>query len=73
MLGNDDDNNAATAPLGVNWTDSEAFAQTTFNAHLVTVDDAAENQLLYDTFAVPNGGRGLWIGSPSPASARSAS
>ena len=44
------------------WTNSEAFAQS-LGGHLVTINDAEENQWVYDTFAsFGNVDRNLWIG-----------
>jgi hypothetical protein len=56
------------------WSSSESQAQG-LGGHLVTVNDAAENQFLIDTFcAAPNQGRVLWIGyTDDPAFAPGAS
>lgn len=45
-----------------NWTDAEALA-ISLGGHLVTVNDAAENQWILDTFGTFDGrNRQLWIG-----------
>ena len=45
-----------------NWTDSEAEA-ISLGGHLVTINDAAENQWVFDTFGNFDGvDRNLWIG-----------
>ena len=35
---------------GVTWSQAEAYAQSQFNSHLATVNDAAENQWILSTF-----------------------
>ena len=45
-----------------NWPNSESEA-VGLGGHLATIDDAAENQLVYSTFGAPSGtDRALWIG-----------
>ena len=51
-----------------NWVNSEAVAQT-LNSHLVTVNDAAENAFVYNTFSVNQTiNRSFWIGLNDTAS-----
>ncbi|MFO1196837.1 MAG: lectin-like protein [Burkholderiaceae bacterium] len=50
-----------------NWSTSETAAQA-LGGHLVTVNDQAENNWIYSTFAQPgNPGLDLWIGLYRPA------
>ena len=51
------------------WTGAESEAQTSFNSHLVTINDANENQWLVDTFCSGvNDFRVFWIGLNDAAS-----
>ena len=51
-----------------NWTDSEAAA-VLLGGHLATIDDAAEDSFVFDTFSNFGGqGRNLWIGLNDRAS-----
>jgi len=43
------------------WLDTEAAA-VTLGGHLVTIDDAAENDFVANRFGVFSAGRNLWIG-----------
>jgi hypothetical protein len=50
------------------WTDAEAFGQT-LGGHLVTLNNAAEDSWVYNTFSSYGGGdRTLWIGLNDAAS-----
>ena len=47
------------------WTDAEAFA-VSVGGHLVTIDDAAENALIYAQVAGAWGNEDYWIGLTAP-------
>lgn len=54
-------------PTAGSWTDAEAFAVTQ-GGHLVTIDDAAENEFIRTTFLNISGNQeDFWIGLFSPA------
>jgi hypothetical protein len=44
------------------WPEAECFAATRLLSHLVTIDDAAENEFVRSTFGRTPGIVGLWIG-----------
>ena len=45
-----------------NWTDAEAFAVNVVGGHLVTINDAAENTFVLNTFANAAGSGRVWLG-----------
>src|SRR6185295_10705271 len=52
----------------MNWPDAEQYA-VGLGGHLATINDAAENQWIFDTFSGYEGGkRAMWIGLNDSAS-----
>ncbi len=53
---------------GVTWSQAEAYAQTEYNSHLVTINDSAENAWITETFTnhtdngFVDGRQGIFIG-----------